>query len=822
MKQQKRSPFESANEDSPTPQRQATDADLTDPERPLANGRGAAVQVTKGSRLPMRAKLFAAFLGSAMLLGFIFMMSVLGVTAMWLGIATALAAVGMMTLGFSLSSTLTHGVVKTKEIAEGIARGELNQRIDIKGNDEIGDLAEALSRMVAYLQGMAEAAKQVAEGDLTATVRPVSERDTLGNAFAMMVDSLRRSVGEIREKLQYLNEIPTPVFTIDKEFNIKYVNPACASVVGRSPEDCVGQKCFSLLYSNHCNTRNCQGARAMQMDRIITDDAIASLPFGDLPMRFTGAPLKNEDGTIVGALEYAVDVTKEVDAVNTILWLVEGAANGDLRPRADIEQYEGNFRKMIEGVNQALDAVVRPLDEATAVLQKVSRSDLTMRMESDSQGDYAKLKKGVNASVDHLTGLVSKIKTSADSLARASDQLAIAASQASEATQQVASTSQEMARGAGEQAGGAQETAKAVEQLSAVIEDISNGAQEQANGFQRASASIGEVSEASEYVAQNAAIATQGAKDAAEAARNGAELTMKTVTGMETIMTTVEMAAAKVADLGERSSEIGKIVAVIDDIAAQTNLLALNAAIEAARAGEQGRGFAVVSDEVRKLAERTGTATKEIAGLVRNVQAGVDESVKAMEAGSTQVKEGYQLASSSGEALENVQKAVTDVSDLIERISTLAQHVSASASDLFKIIESVGHVTEQNTKASREMSSSASIVAKSIDSVAMIAEQTSTSTQEVSATAEEMNAQVEEMVASSESLRSMAEGLLDVVIDFSLSSASTPVPQRGSDHEEQPTYYGVDGPGTSTPPPEEVPSPEMNPTVPGGDQEDGY
>ena len=147
----------------------------------------------------------------------------------------------------------------------------------------------------------------------------------------------------------------------------------------------------------------------------------------------------------------------------------------------------------------------------------------------------------------------------------------------------------------------------------------------------------------------------------ADAALTGAEKAKQMLEGMENIKSSATNTAKKIEELGARSTEIGKIVAVIDDIAAQTNLLALNAAIEAARAGDQGRGFAVVSDGVRKLAERTATATKEIADLISNVQKGVEEANLVMAGGVKAVEDGNKLAGQAGEAMEQIRKAADEV-----------------------------------------------------------------------------------------------------------------------------------------------------------------
>jgi methyl-accepting chemotaxis protein/sensor domain CHASE-containing protein len=367
--------------------------------------------------------------------------------------------------------------------------------------------------------------------------------------------------------------------------------------------------------------------------------------------------------------------------------------------------------------------------------------------------------------------LVSQLKDSARRLTQASEQLAAAASYSTESTRQVSTSSQQMAKGAQEQSINAQETAKSIEQLSETIFKLAQGANDQAEGVRKAISSITQVSETMSKVTDSAGQAATGAKKAAEAAGIGVEKAKLTLTGMDRIEESAGQSARKIEELGKHSAQIGKIVAVIDSIATQTNLLALNAAIEAARAGEQGRGFAVVSDEVRKLAERTSSATKEIGEIIGNVQKGVDEAIQVMSGGSIAVAEGFDLALQAKESLERILEATSQVNSRIDQIFSEAQQVNAAANQLVGIINSVGNITDQNAAATQEMSAGATQVSKSVETVAGIAEENSAATEEVSASAQEMTSQVKEIAASSQTLREMAAAIEQSIADFESQTA---------------------------------------------------
>ncbi|MDD5093659.1 MAG: methyl-accepting chemotaxis protein [Dehalococcoidia bacterium] len=443
-----------------------------------------------------------------------------------------------------------------------------------------------------------------------------------------------------------------------------------------------------------------------------------------------------------------------------------------------------NTKKVVKAADQIADTDLVALASATAAM---SEGDLTRSVSvqtqpiaiksNDELGDLAKsfnrmiarlYETGQSFSLmsAKMSGLIGKVAENSIQLRTASDQLSSAAEQAGSATQQVASTTQQMAKGAGDQAVSTQETAKAVDQLTEVISQIAKGAQDQASGVQKATSAIGEVSTSSQQMAKNAIGAADSAKKAAQTAKTGTEVTKKTVEGIERVRDSSMAVFQKISEMNKNSEQIGRIVAVIDDIAAQTNLLALNAAIEAARAGEHGRGFAVVADEVRKLAERSSTATKEIAALITGIQSNIGESAKAMEQGQHEVDEGCKFATQSGKALEEILKETTEAANQIEQISRGAQQVSNSTHDLVSIIDSVGAVTEQSMAATEQMTANAQQVANAIENIAGIAEENSAATQETSASAEEMSSQVEEIVAASLSLNQMAEELQTTVSVF--------------------------------------------------------
>jgi methyl-accepting chemotaxis protein len=233
------------------------------------------------------------------------------------------------------------------------------------------------------------------------------------------------------------------------------------------------------------------------------------------------------------------------------------------------------------------------------------------------------------------------------------------------------------------------------------------GAQEQTSQAGEVASAVEEMTKTIIENSRNAGSAAETAKRAREAAQAGGKVVSETVVGMRGIAAVVKESAATVTELGKSSDQIGEIISVIDDIADQTNLLALNAAIEAARAGEQGRGFAVVADEVRKLAERTTKATKEIAGMIKKIQADTAGAVRSMEEGTQKVEEGIRLADRAGVSLEEIVAVSQKVTDMMTQIAAASEQQSSASEEISKNVGAISTVTSQTATGTQQIARAA-------------------------------------------------------------------------------------------------------------------
>ncbi|MCX6080490.1 MAG: methyl-accepting chemotaxis protein [Chloroflexi bacterium] len=469
-------------------------------------------------------------------------------------------------------------------------------------------------------------------------------------------------------------------------------------------------------------------------------------------------------GAIVLLLALGIGIFLSQGITRPLSEVLQAALNiseGDLdqklnnQSKDEIGQLTETFRKM-----------VAYLLGMSNVAKKIAIKDLTETVTPRSEKDAIGI--AFKDMITRLREVIGQVTDSANAVASAAGQLGKAAEQSGEASNQIATTIQQVAKGTAEQTAGVTRTAGSVEQMSRAIDGVARGAQEQANAVTKASQVATRISTAIEQVTNNAQAVTRDSAEAARYSRDGAKTVKETIVGMETIRTKVGFSASKVEEMGTRSEEIGAIVETIEDIASQTNLLALNAAIEAARAGEQGKGFAVVADEVRKLAERSSLATKEIAGLIKGIQKTVREAVSAMKESASEVESGGIRANSAGEVLNNILEAAESVYKQAEEAGTAAARVSAAAGELVSAVDSVSAVIEENTAATEQMAANSTELTQQIENIASVSEENSAAVEEVSASTEEVSAQVEEVSASAASMMEMAKNMQQIVAQFKL------------------------------------------------------
>ncbi len=357
--------------------------------------------------------------------------------------------------------------------------------------------------------------------------------------------------------------------------------------------------------------------------------------------------------------------------------------------------------------------IANPLQLMVAFCSELASGDFREKIRKVSRKDEIGQVADALASMrSSLRQVLKQVNDSAEQVAASSEELTASADQSAQGVTQVASSIASVASGAEKQLKAVDATFSVAEQMSAGIQQVAASANQVAGSTSRA----------------------------VESAKEGTKSVEKAVNQMVHIEETVNHSARVVAKLGERSKEIGQIVDTIAGIAGQTNLLALNAAIEAARAGEQGRGFAVVAEEVRKLAEQSQEAAKQIADLIGEIQGDTDTAVLAMTEGTREVKVGSEVVTTAGEAFKEIAKMVADAASEVKDISAAMQQMAGGSQQIVAAM-------------------------KEIDGYSKTAVGQS---QSVSAATEEQSASMEEIAASSQNLAKLAQDLQATVVRFQI------------------------------------------------------
>ncbi len=375
----------------------------------------------------------------------------------------------------------------------------------------------------------------------------------------------------------------------------------------------------------------------MVRDRMLSmQDAFIRVSHGDISRleEFRKVGKRSTNDQVVPALIAMMEALEGLIAESNRI--TAAAAQGQLEVRGDVERFEGKYQEIIGGLNQVMDAIVAPLNEASTVLQEMAQGNLVQSVTGEYQGEYARIKEALNNTLDSFNQVLGDIH---------------------HAARQVASGSRQVSDGSSA---------------------LSQGATEQASTLEELTASMSEVASQTK---QNAVRANQ-ANELAEATKQNALEGNAQMRKMLEAMTVID----------QSSTNIAKIIKVIDEIAFQTNILALNAAVEAARAGQHGKGFAVVAEEVRNLAARSAKAAKETTEMIEG-------SVK-------KVEDGTKIANQTAGALNAIVESVSKAAGLVGEIAIASNDQASGISQINQGIQQVAHVTQTNTATAEQSAAS--------------------------------------------------------------------------------------------------------------------
>ncbi len=584
----------------------------------------------------------------------------------FLGTLVLVSALTYYLIGRYVSRPLAKGVAAMEEMA----KGHLSQRLGMTQGDEIGALGRAMDRFMDDLQSLVKGLQGIAAGDLSRDFVAHDAEDEITPALRQATETLR---GMSRDTADLVTAATEGRLTVRAEAGryqgeyrriIQGINDTLDAVVGPL------------------------NAAAACLDRISK---------GDIPPRLTESYQGDFD-----AIRNNLNTC--IDAVNALVSdadrLARAAVEGALDTRADAGRHRGDFRRIVEGVNGALDAMAGPVAEVLEVMATIERGDLTVRMRLEHRGAFRTLAEAINHSAVKLAEAMAEIRTASNTLAASAEELTATSGAMSASAEKVTREAGAAAAASGQVAGNVVRMAQGIDRISGNAGSLASATEEVSTNLTTVGGTVADMSTTLRAIADTSE-QMRGSVNTVAAAIEEMSASLGEVSRNSGRAASVAAQAARSATdtsgivnrLGQSAQEIGKVVDLIQGIAAQTNLLALNATIEAASAGEAGKGFAVVANEVKELAKQTALATEEIRGQVEGMQANTLGATKAIDEIVGIINDIHAISDSIADSVKE-QTATTQ---------EIARSVGHAAQGTGALARSVGQAATGATEVSRNV-----------------------------------------------------------------------------------------------------------------------